>query len=170
MNIIETERLIIRELTTDDAEFIVELLNTPSWLQYIGDKGVRTIADAHGYILNGPVEMYARLGFGLYLTELKENGTPIGICGLIKRDTLDDTDIGYAFLPEYWGQGYAYEAGSATIDYGTNVLGLSRILGITSPDNYRSANLLKKLGMQFEGMVKLSGDAEEIGLYAFDVQ
>ena len=117
MKVLETDRLILRWLSTDDAEFILELLNEPSFLQYIGDKGVRTLEDARNYILNGPVDMYARLGFGLYLTELKERGVPLGICGLLKRDGLEDVDIGFAFLPRFWAKGYAYES-AAVLAYG----------------------------------------------------
>ena len=165
MNVLETDRLIVRRLSPDDAEFILRLLNEPSWLRFIGDKGVRTIEDARAYILRGPVEMYSRLGFGLYLVAIKGGGPPIGICGLIKRDSLEDVDIGFAFLPEYWGRGYAYEAASAVMAYGGNVLGLKRIVAITSVDNDSSARLLEKLGLRFEGMVKLSDDSEEVRLF-----
>ena len=169
MKVLETDRLILRWLSTNDAEFILELLNDPAWLQFIGDKGVRTLEDARDYILTGPVEMHARLGFGLYLTELKEGGVPIGICGLIKRDSLDDVDIGFAFLPKFRAKGYAYESASAVMAYGKNVLGLNRIVAITSPDNHASAQLLEKLGFQFERMVRLSDDAQEVKLFASDV-
>ncbi len=148
--------------------FILELLNDPSWLRFIGDKGVRTLDDARDYISKSLTAMYERLGFGLYLTELKDDGTPVGICGLIKRDSLADVDIGFAFLPEFRGAGYAYEAASAVMAYGERALGLNRIVAITSPDNYDSARLLEKLGFDFERMVKLSGDSEELKLFAFD--
>ena len=166
---LETDRLILRHLSTDDAEFILELLNEPSFLRFIGDKGVRTLEDARDYILNGPVDMYNRFGFGLYLTELKGNGAPIGICGLIKRDGLEDVDIGFAFLPRFWGKGYAYEAASAVMTYGKDVLGIKRIVAITSPDNHASGRLLEKLEMRFERMVRLSEDAEEVRLFVPDV-
>lgn len=165
MKVLETNRLTLRHLSTDDAEFILEFLNEPSFLRFIGDKGVRTLEDAREYILNGPVAMYNRLGFGLYLTELKETGVPIGICGLIKRDGLEDVDIGFAFLPRFWAKGYAYEAASAVIAYGKDVLRLKRVVAITSPDNQASARLLEKLGMRFERRVKLSEDAEEVRLF-----
>jgi RimJ/RimL family protein N-acetyltransferase len=109
--------------------------------------------------------MYSRLGFGLYLVAIKGGGPPIGICGLIKRDSLEDVDIGFAFLPEYWGRGYAYEAASAVMAYGGSVLGLKRIVAITSVDNDSSARLLEKLGLRFEAMVKLSNDSEEVRLF-----
>jgi RimJ/RimL family protein N-acetyltransferase len=168
MKVLETDRLILRHLTTDDAEFILQLLNEPSWLRFIGDKGVRNLEDARAYILKGPVEMYSRMGFGLYLVELKEEGLAIGMCGLIKRDSLKDVDIGFAFLPKYWGKGYAFEAASAVMAYGRNVLGLKRIVAITSVDNDSSAKLLEKLGLRFEEMVKLSGESEEVKLFGSD--
>ena len=169
LKVLETDRLVVRRLSPEDAGFIFQLLNEPSWLRFIGDKGVRTIEDARAYILNGPVEMYARLGFGLYLVELKEEGFSIGMCGLLKRDSLEDVDIGFAFLPEYWGRGYAYEAASAVMAYGSSALGLNRIVAITSVDNESSAKLLKKLGFKFEEMVKLSNDSKEIRLFGTEV-
>lgn len=169
MKVLETDRLTLRHLSTNDAEFILELLNEPSFLRFIGDKGVRTLADARDYILNGPVAMYNRLGFGLYLTELKEDGAPIGICGLIKRDALEDVDIGFAFLPKFWAKGYAYEAASAVMAYGKDILGLKRIVAITSPDNDASGKLLEKLGMRFERIIRLSEGAEEVRLFASEV-
>jgi RimJ/RimL family protein N-acetyltransferase len=170
LKVLETDRLILRWLSTGDAEFILGLLNEPSWLRFIGDRGVRTIEDAHDYILKGPVEMYARLGFGLYAVELKEGGSPIGICGLIKRDFLDDVDVGFAFLPQYWAKGYAYESASAVMAYGKDVLGLKRIVAITSSDNHRSAKLLEKLGLRFEQMVKYPNEDQEVRLFAIDLE
>ena len=169
MKVLETDRLVLRWLSTGDAEFVLELLNEPSFLQFIGDKGVRTLEDARNYILNGPVDMYNRLGFGLYLTELKEGGVPIGMCGLIKRDGLEDVDIGFAFLPRFWAKGYAYESASAVMAYGKDVLGLKRIVAITSPDNDASGKLLEKLGLKFERMIRLSKDAEEVRLFVSDI-
>jgi len=166
VKILETERLLVRRLTADDAPFILRLLNEPSWLKFIGDKGVRTIADARNYILNGPMDMYARFGFGLYLVELKATNLPMGMCGLIKRETLADVDIGFAFLPEYWGNGYAYEAASAVLAFGRDAFGLQRVVAITSADNDSSAKLLEKIGFHFEKMIRLSEGAEEIKLFA----
>jgi RimJ/RimL family protein N-acetyltransferase len=165
MKILETDRLIIRRLTVEDAAFILKLVNEPSWLRFIGDRGVRTLEDARNYILKGPVEMYGRLGFGLYLVELKDEGVPIGTCGLIKRDSLKDVDIGFAFLPSFRGRGYAYEAASAVLAYGNNTLGLERIVAIVSPGNDRSIKLLEKLGLQFEQRVQLS-ERDEVKLFA----
>jgi RimJ/RimL family protein N-acetyltransferase len=165
LKVLETDRLILRWLSTEDAEFILGLLNEPSWLQFIGDKGVRTLEDARAYILKGPVDMYSRLGFGLYLVELKESILPIGMCGLIKRDALEDVDIGFAFLPAYWGKGYAYEAAAAVMTYGEKVLGLKRIVAITSPDNDSSVKLLEKLGLRFEKRLKLGPGSDEVKLF-----
>ena len=161
--------MTLRRLSADDAGFILRLLNEPSWLRFIGDKGVRSLEDARAYILNGPVEMYSRLGFGLYLVELKAGGSPVGICGLIKRDTLEDVDIGFALLPEHWGRGYAYEAASAVLAYGREVLGLRRVVAITSADNDSSARLLEKLGLRFERMLKLSAGSEGLRLFGTDL-
>lgn len=169
MKVLETERLILRRVTAEDSEFMLELLNDPSWLRFIGDKGVRTLDAARDYILQTLVAMYERLGFGLYLTELKNEGVPIGICGLIKRDSLADVDIGFAFLPKFRRQGYAYESALAVMAYGKSTLGLNRLLAITSPDNYGSARLLEKLGFNFEGKVKLSDDGAEVSLFASEV-
>jgi RimJ/RimL family protein N-acetyltransferase len=166
---LETERLAIRQMSTDDAEFILHLLNEPSWLRFIGDRGVRSIEDARAYILDGPVEMYARLGFGLYVVELKDSRMPIGLCGLIKRDFLDDIDIGYGFLPQYWAKGYAYESASAVMGYATQTLGLKRIVAITSSDNHRSAGLLEKLGLKYERMVKYPDTDQEVRLFAIEM-
>lgn len=168
MKVLETDRLILRRLSVEDNEFMLELVNDPAWLRFIGDRGVRTLDDARDYILKGPVVMYARVGFGLYLVEQKSDGVPIGICGLIKRDALDDVDIGFAFLPKFRAQGYAYESASAVLTYGQSVFGLKRIVAITSPDNDRSAQLLEKLGFTFEQMVRLSDDGEELKLFAAD--
>lgn len=166
-SILETDRLALCELRADDAQFILELLSDPSFLRHIGDKNVRTIDGARDYIANGPVDSYARHGFGLYLVKLKnDEGTPIGICGLVKRDALEDVDIGYAFLPEFRKQGYAVEAAAATLEYGRTVLGLVRIVAVTSSDNEASARLLDRLGMKFERMVNLSEDGDECRLFA----
>jgi ribosomal-protein-alanine N-acetyltransferase len=169
MIVLETDRLILRHLSPDtDAEFILDLLNQPSFIQYIGDKGVRTLDDARGYITTGPMKSYEQNGFGLYRVELKENSVPIGISGLVKRDTLPDADIGFAFLPEYWRQGYALESAVAVIKHAREVLRLERVLAITSPDNEASARLLWKIGLRFDRLIKLSEDASEVRLFISD--
>jgi RimJ/RimL family protein N-acetyltransferase len=165
--VLETDRLRLRRLTPEDAAFILRLVNEPSWLRFIGDRGVRSLEDARGYILKGPVESYERFGFGLYLTELKDSGIPIGMCGLIKRETLPDVDVGYAFFPEFWGKGYASEAASAVLDYGRSAFGLTRILAIVTPENHGSIRVLEKLGLRFQEMVKLSEEEPELALFAW---
>lgn len=166
MQVTETARLILRWLDTNDSAFILELVNEPSWIRYIGDRGVRTLPDAMRYIQNGPMDMYQRLGFGLYRVELKELGVPIGICGLIKREGLEDVDLGFAFLPTFWRKGYALESASAVMSYARTALGLARIVAVLSRDNDRSVKLLEKLGFRAEGTVRLQPDGEELALYA----
>ena len=165
VQVLETARLKLRWLETDDAAFILQLVNEPSWLRFIGDKGIRTVEDARNYIENGPVAMYRRLGFGLYLVELKESGEPIGICGLIKRDSLEEVDLGFAFLPAFWGKGYAFESAAAVMDYGQRTFGLSRLLAVTSQDNEVSAKLLEKLGFHFERLIRFAPDAAELKVF-----
>jgi [ribosomal protein S5]-alanine N-acetyltransferase len=164
LKVLETDRIILRWFTPEDAAFILELLNEPSWIRYIGDKGVRTLEDAKNYLVNGPMKMYSQLGFGLFLVERKEGNTPIGMCGLIKRDTLDNVDIGFAFLSKYQTQGYGFESASAVLKYGHDQLDLQRILAITSLDNHASSALLEKIGMKYEGTIVL--ESEELKLYA----
>ncbi|MET0752288.1 MAG: GNAT family N-acetyltransferase [Pyrinomonadaceae bacterium] len=168
MQIIETERLILRELSAEDAEFVLELVNEPAWKKNIGDRGIQTTEGAREYILNGPVASYEKFGFGLWLVELKDSNESIGICGLIKRDTLEDVDIGFAFLERFWLKGYAVESAAAVMDYGRDVIGLKRIVAITVPDNLGSIKVLEKIGMRFEKMIRTAQDAEEIKLFARD--
>jgi len=169
MNLIETERLYLRKLTTDDAGFILDLYTQPSFLQFIGDRGIRTLDDARGFLSKKLIESYERLGFGLYLTLLKENDLPIGICGLVKRDSLADVDIGFAFLPQYWSKGYAFESASAVLVYARNTLGIKRIAGITTPDNQGSIHVLEKMGLKFEKMIKLPEDVIELNLFVSEI-
>ncbi len=168
MIVLETERLILRWLSVDDDDFILNLLNQPSFIQYIGDRGVKNLSDARQYIESKFVESYKRFGFGLYLVELRKDKTPIGICGFVKRDTLPDVDIGFAFLPQHWSQGYAFESARAAFDYGKSVLGFKRILAITTKDNEASAELLVKVGLKFECMIRLSNEEDENKLFSSD--
>jgi ribosomal-protein-alanine N-acetyltransferase len=169
MHVLETERLALRRITSDDAAFILELLNDAAFLRFIGDKGVKNLEDARQYILHGPIESYERLGFGLYLVALKSSGVPIGICGLIKRDALEDVDIGFALLPDFRRKGYAFESAAAVKDYGLNSMGLRRLLAITQPDNTGSIRVLEKIGLKFERLIRLAPDTPEIKLYTSDV-
>ncbi len=169
MIVIETDRLRLRRLAVDDGAFILRLLNEPSFIENIGDKGVRTIEDASLYILNGPVASYEKFGFGLYVVETKDEGLAIGMCGLSKRDALDDVDIGYAFLPEFWSRGYAIESAAAVMSYARETLGLKRIVAITSIDNESSIRLLEKIGFRYEKLTRLSDNEPEIKLFGCDV-
>jgi RimJ/RimL family protein N-acetyltransferase len=164
-NIIQSARLNLRELELHDAQFILELVNEAGFLKFIGDKGVRTLADAREYILKGPLDSYRNFGFGLYLTSLRESAAPIGICGLVKREALPDVDVGFAFLARYWSKGYATEAAAAVLAYGRNTLGLSRIVAITAPGNHGSIAVLEKIGLRLEGRIKLAEDGAELKLF-----
>jgi len=164
-HVIETQRLALRELKAGDAPFILELLNEDGFLEFIGDKGVRSLADARQYIAKGPVDSYRRYGFGLYLTSLREDGTPIGICGLVKRDALPDVDLGFAFLAKYWLRGYASEAAAAVLAHGRKVLGLKRIVAITALGNRGSMAVLEKIGLRLEGRIRLAEEGPELNLY-----
>jgi RimJ/RimL family protein N-acetyltransferase len=165
MRVLETDRLSLRRLTLDDAAFILELLNEPAFVRFIGDKGVRDLDDARNYLRTGPLDMYSRLGFGLLLVELKGSGEPIGTCGLIKRDILPDVDIGYAFLPAHWRRGYALEAAMAVLSYGHQAHRLKRILAIVSPDNDSSVRVLQKAGMKYERMMEMT-EKDEVKVFA----
>jgi RimJ/RimL family protein N-acetyltransferase len=168
-NIIETERLSLRKLSTEDAEFILNLYNQPSFIQFIGDRGLRTLDDARNFLSQRLIESYQRFGFGLYLTLLKESNTPIGICGLVKRETFEDVDIGFAFLPQFWSKGYAVESASAVLAYTRDTLGIKRIAGITTHDNHGSIRVLEKLGLKFEKIVRLPEEEVELNFYALDL-
>lgn len=161
-----TERLILRRLTLADAEFTLRLLNEPSFLANIGDRGVRTLADAEAYLQNGPLASYERHGFGLYLVLLKAGGTPIGFSGLLRRDFLEDVDVGFAFVPEHWQKGYALESAAAVVAHGRSALGLTRFLGITNPDNTGSIRVLEKLGLAFDRLVQMPGETRSVKLFA----
>lgn len=169
MKILETERLVLRQFSIDDAQFIFELLNEPSFIQNIGDRGIRTLDDARSYILRVPIASYEENGFGLCPVILKESGESIGMCGLIKRDQLEDVDIGYAFLPRFWSKGYAVEAALAVKEYARDVVGLKRLVAITDPENQASIRVLEKIGLRFEKMVRLSEDDIELKLLAADI-
>ena len=168
MTPLTTERLTLRRLTLTDAAFMLELLNSPGWLEFIGDRGVRTVEDAERYLEGGALVMYARYGFGLYRVSLKENDEAIGICGLVKRDTLEDVDIGFALLPQFQGHGYALEAARATMTHAKDDIKLQRVLGITTPHNHPSIRVLETIGLSFEKMVRLSADDVELKLFALD--
>lgn len=164
MTVLQTERLIIRQLTDDDAPFILTLLNEPSFLRYIGDKKVRNLYDARQYIRTGPATSYERHGFGLCLVQLSDTFAPIGMCGLLKREDLPAPDIGFAFLPDFWNKGLAFEAATAVLNDARDRLNLTRVLAIVNPDNAASIKLLEKLGLQFERL------KDDVKVFAVDLK
>jgi [ribosomal protein S5]-alanine N-acetyltransferase len=168
MIILETERLILRTFNVDDAAFYFDLWKQASWIQYIGDKKFRNVDDARESLINGPMKMYADKGFSLYLVALKDH-TPIGMCGLIKRDTLDDVDLGYGLLAAYEGKGYTIEAAKAVMAYAKKELGLKRVVAITTTDNKKSISLLGKIGLRYEKMVKAPSDDTQLMLFAMEI-
>jgi RimJ/RimL family protein N-acetyltransferase len=164
MQVMETERLVLRHFTPEDAAFILELVNEPGWKKYIGDRGINTLHDARRYVETVPLASYAKHGFGLWAVGLRDDGSLVGMCGLIKRDTLDDVDIGFALLSRFEGHGYAREAANATLAYARDQLGLRRVVAITTDDNDRSGILLEHAGMSYEGPISQGG--ETLRLYA----
>lgn len=164
--ILETERLTLREFTVADAPFILELVNSPGWLQFIGDRNIKTTDQAIAYLQNGPIKSYAENGFGLALVEIKDGKIPIGMCGIIKRDNLDKPDIGFAFLPSFTGKGYAFEMANATLSYAVNQLKMPVIYAITVATNLRSIRLLEKIGLKFIKKINAPKDNEELLLYS----
>lgn len=162
----ESERLSIRQITLGDAEFLFQQLNQPSWLQNIGDRGVRNVTDAQNYIESKTFAQYRDWGYGMNLLELKLTREPIGVCGLFKREALPHPDLGFALLEGYWGHGYAYEGTGAVLRHAQTILGIPHLMAITTPANERSGKLLTKLGFQHQGSVRLTPDAEELRLYA----
>lgn len=169
MNVIETERLNLREVDEGDAAFILELLNDPDFVRNVADRGVRTLEDARRFISDRLVESYRRNGFGFWVVEPKGSQVPAGICGLVRRDTLPGVDVGYAFLPPFRSKGYAYESAAAVLAYARDVVGLKRLLAIVNLDNAGSIRVLEKLGMRFERMVSLSPDEPEVRLFSADL-
>lgn len=168
MKILETERLILRELISDDhAEFILALLNTPKFVKYIGDRGVRSVGQAQDFIENRYRQSYRDHGFGLYAVELKTANTAVGMCGFVRRDTLPGPDLGFAFLPEHEGKGYGFESATEMLQYGREKLGFTTVLAITSQDNEVSGKLLEKLGFKFDKLIE-SGD-ETLKLYSSEL-
>ena len=167
--VLETDRLILRHFTEEDASFMLELLNTEGWLTFIGDRNVKTEEDARRYLRIGPLLSYEQYGFGMWLVELKSKQAPIGICGILKRKTLEHPDIGFAFLPEFGGKGYAFEAASATLAFAKNTLHLPNILAITVPHNQASISLLEKIGLKYQQTIDHADTGEKLLLYSTNV-
>lgn len=171
VKILETERLNLREVIESDAEFMLDLLNQPTFIRYIGDRNVRTIEDAQHFIETRYRQSYKDNGYGLYLVELQipnsELPTSIGLCGFVKRDNFEDADIGFAFLPQFEGKGYAVESAQAVMNYGQKVLGFKKVLAITTQDNDKSGRLLEKLDFMFEELVEMPNN-EVLKLYSWE--
>jgi RimJ/RimL family protein N-acetyltransferase len=169
VKILETERLIVREMdSATDAEFILDLVNQPSFIKYIGDRGVRDIEAAREFIESRYRQSYRDHGYGMYSVVLKDGETPIGACGFVRRDTLPGPDIGFAFLPQYERKGYGYESAAAMMDYGRGELGFTRVLAITSQDNDASGSLLEKLGFSFDRLIEMPLGGEVLKLFSID--
>jgi ribosomal-protein-alanine N-acetyltransferase len=166
--VLRTDRLTLRHFTEADAEFILRLVNEPSWIRFIGDRNVHTVDDAVAYLRERWMPAYERHGYGLYLAERLEDGVPLGMCGLVRRDTLEHADVGFAFLPEFWGQGYATESAAATLDHARD-LGMGRLLAITHPDNVASIRLLERIGFRLEGLTRLGEESDDVRLFAIDL-
>ncbi|MXV50558.1 GNAT family N-acetyltransferase [Pedobacter sp. HMF7647] len=164
--VLETSRLVLRQFTLDDTRFIIELLNSPGWLKFIGDRSIKSEEQARRYLQDVPLKSYEINGYGLCMVQTKDEGIPVGMCGLIRRDSLDHPDIGFAFLPEFQGKGYAFEIAAAVLGYAKNTLELSVVLAIVIPENERSIRLLKKLGMAFSRMIDFSDTGEELMLFS----
>lgn len=165
MKVLETERLILRRLTLEDAAFLLELMNEPAFIRFVADRGLRTPADAAKFLSERILPSYEQFGFGFYRVELRESGEPIGICGFVKRETLEHPDVGFAILQRFWGKGYASEAAVAVMHYGRTVLGLTEIAGVTAPDNRISIRLLEKLGLKYQRTIHLPGYGPESLLF-----
>ena len=167
--VLETERLRLRRLTAADAPFMQELLNDPDFMRFVGDRGVRTDDEARAYVRNRIERSYDALGFGLYLVERKADGARAGICGLVKRDGLEDVDLGFALLPPFRGLGIASESAAAVVAHARRDAGLRRLVAITDPDNRDSIRVLERLGFAFAGMIRLAADASEVRLFRLEL-
>jgi RimJ/RimL family protein N-acetyltransferase len=165
---LETPRLTLRRFTLDDAGFVLRLVNEPAFIANIGDKQVRSLDDARRYLADGPLAMYDKHGFGLWHVALRDGGASVGMCGLLRRDILPDVDLGYAYLPEYWGRGIASEAAEAVLRLAAGRFALRRVIGVVSQGNAASIRVLERLGMRFERMHALYPGEPEVRLYAWD--
>ena len=161
----ETSRLIIENLTRDDAAFTLALLNDQDFIANIGDRQIRTVAEAEMYLLNGPIASYRDNGFGMYAVREKSTGATLGMCGLVKRAALENVDIGYGFLPAGRGQGYAFEAASRVVELALKELDIRRLVAIVSPENKASIALLEALGLIYDSKIQLALDEDPICLY-----
>jgi RimJ/RimL family protein N-acetyltransferase len=166
---LDTARLQLREFKISDAPYMLRQLNEPSFIENIADRGVRTLQQAETYLQNGAIASYAQSGFGFWAVIEKSSGQIIGMCGLVKRDNLPDPDLGYSFLPEYAGQGYAFEAAQACVDAANKSFNLPTLLAIVNINNFASRKLLEKLGFSFQEMIALYDNEPDLCLYSFSI-
>ena len=164
-----TDRLRLRRLTIDDAPLMLAIWNDPGFVQYVGDRGIRSLAEAEEAMRDGVLRLYEEFGYGPYAMDRKEGGPAIGICGLFRRDGFDDPDVGFAVLPAFRGKGYVYEAARSVVDYARDGLGVSRLKAIVSPDNAASVAIIRKLGLEFEKMHRMPGDEDDVALYGISL-
>jgi RimJ/RimL family protein N-acetyltransferase len=169
MIVCRTERLLLRELDADDAAFILELVNEPAWLQFIGDRKVHSLEDARDYIARGPIASYGKNGFGLWGVELAASGEAIGMCGLVRRQALEHVDLGFAFLSRHWGHGYAREAAAAAVERAREQFHLPKLVAITNLENLPSQKVLKSVGFRYDRLIHWSEDGEDLALYELDL-
>jgi len=167
---LETRRLRLRWLTLDDADLMLAIWNDPAFVRFVGDRGIRTLGEARDEMAAGALALYTSYGFGPYRMALKDDDTAIGICGLFRRENLDDPDIGYGVLPEYCGKGYAYEAARAVMEHARADLDLPRLVAIISPDNEASIGLIRKLGLRFERMQRMQDEEDEVCIYGIELR
>ena len=167
---IETARLRLRELTLADAPLMLAIWNDPAFIRFVGDRGIRTLRDARAAMTAGALKLYEHYGYGPYGVVLRDEGTPIGICGLFRREGLDEPDIGFATLPAHCGNGYAYEAARAVLEYARDELGIPQLIAIVSPENEASVGLIRKLGLRFERMHRMAGDDDNVAIYGIRLQ
>ena len=168
MRVLETARLRLREMADDDAPFVLEVLTDPDFVANVGDRGVHELASARRYILEGPGASYVKYGFGLYIVERLADQAPLGMCGLLRRDSHPDVEIGFAFVRRARGQGYALEAARATLGFAQRTLGITRIVALTKPDNHPSIRILEAIGLAFERMVRFTPDGKECRLFVVE--
>jgi RimJ/RimL family protein N-acetyltransferase len=166
--VLETERLLLRRFTLDDASFILELVNDPAWIEHIGDRNVHSLEEARAYLRRGAMDMYERVGFGMWIMVLKSSGEVVGTCGLIRREALEDVDIGFAMLPQHRGKGLALEAARGVFEHATVALGMERLVAIVSAANQKSIRILESIGMRYEKTIRFPGDEEDVPLYAWN--
>jgi RimJ/RimL family protein N-acetyltransferase len=164
--ILETERLELRWMTLDDAPMMFAVWNDPAFMQFVGDRGIRTIDEAQTCMQQGPLHLYTEYGYGPFRVIHRDDGADMGVCGLYRRDGLDEPDIGFAFLPEFRGRGFGYEASVAVLDHARDDLKLPRVTAIVSPENSASIGLLEKLGLHYDKLMRLPGDDKDVSLYS----